>query len=184
MGRRLIKDFYHQDTIAVARALLGKSLFHRGPDGAVRSGLIVETEAYLGLEDPAAHSFGGRRTPRTEVMFGRPGLSYIYFIYGMHFCFNVVTAPEGTPEAVLVRALDRASGPGRLCRALGLGREQNSLDLTSDRHLWIEDSGMSVSEDEIVDGPRVGIGFGHDHVEWPLRFGVRGHPALSKPRFP
>ena len=185
-NRRLTHDFYARDSLTVARELLGKRLVHRLPDGRQLSGRIVETEAYLGVEDPAAHSFGGRRTPRTEVMFGEPGLSYIYFIYGMYFCFNVVTTAREIPEAVLVRALDMdhlANGPGKLCRALHLTREQNALDMTSSEILWIEND-VEYSDAEVIDGPRVGIDYAGDAAHWPLRFGVRGHPALSPPKFP
>ena len=205
MSTRLALDFFNRDTIAVARGLLGQRLVHRLPNGERLSGRIVETEAYLGHEDPAAHSFGGRRTPRTEVMFAAAGTAYIYFIYGMHFCFNVVTMPQGTPEAVLVRALEPlegvarmrlrrslpepglvsklANGPGKLCAALELGREHNRLDLIHGKNLFIENDGAPTDVD-IVEGPRIGIGSSHDAVHWPLRFGVRGHPALSPPRFP
>lgn len=187
--------------MAVARELLGKRLVHRLPSGKRLSGRIVETEAYLGTDDPAAHSFGGRRTPRTEVMFGNPGLSYVYFIYGMYFCFNVVTTARDIPEAVLVRALDPlegvdqmqnphshtsvhqlCNGPGKLCRALHLTRSQNALDLTTSSSLWIE-SDVDYSDAEVIDGPRVGIDYAGDAAHWPLRFGVRDHLALSKPKF-
>jgi DNA-3-methyladenine glycosylase len=117
-------------------------------------------------------------------MFGEPGLSYIYFIYGMHFCFNVVCAQKDVPEAVLVRALDAAdaNGPGKLCRALRLDRSHNSLDLVHSEVLWIEDDG-EYRNVEVVEGPRVGIGDKHDAVHWPLRFGIKDHPSLSKPKF-
>jgi DNA-3-methyladenine glycosylase len=181
---RLTYDFYARDSIEVARDLLGKRLVHRLADGRRLSGHIVETEAYLGIEDPAAHSFGGRRTARTEPMFGEPGLSYIYFIYGMYFCFNVVTAAKDIPEAVLVRALDipDANGPGKLCRILRLDRQQNALDLTRSEILWIDTDGATSNVD-IVAGPRVGIGDHHDGVHWPLRYGIKNHPSLSKPKF-
>lgn len=215
MSTRLAQDFFAADTITVARHLLGQRLVHRLPDGTRLSGRIVETEAYLGQEDPAAHSFGGRRTPRTEVMFAGPGTSYIYFIYGMYFCFNVVTMPRGTPEAVLIRALDpqegighmqaqgiqRAAsrkgrariakvqppylltnGPGKLCTALELGRPHNALDLTTSSVVWLEADGAA-SDFEIVEGPRVGIGHRHDAVHWPLRYGIKDHPALSPVKF-
>lgn len=155
-------------------------------------GRIVETEAYLGPEDPAAHSFGGKPTPRTTVMYGDPGFSYIYFIYGMHFCFNVVTMPNGTPEAVLIRALEPlegvrpeslANGPGKLCAALKLDKGQNALDLCRGQTVWIE-APNSQEKFTIVEGPRVGIGNTHDAVHWPLRFGIARHPALSKVKFP
>ncbi len=202
-GKRLTKEFYQRDTIEVARHLIGKILVHRLSNGTRLSGRIVETEAYLGAIDPAAHSFNDRRTPRTEPMFGQSGTSYIYFIYGNHFCFNVVTAEEGIPEAVLVRALELrdglplmqrnrpeakllelANGPGKLCAAMGLGREENALDLCTDSRLWIENSSDLVNEHDIVEAPRVGIGKVEDHIYWPLRFGLKNHPALSRPKFP
>lgn len=201
IGKRLSREFYHQDTIEVARHLLGKILVHHPVGGARVTGKIVETEAYLGTEDPAAHSYNNRRTTRTEPMFGRPGLSYIYFIYGNHFCFNVVTAPEGIPEAVLVRALEPleglelmrhrrpgkiselANGPGKLCAALGLNRAHNARDLVTDPEVWLEDGPTAITDSQICSGPRVGIGLELDHIHWPLRFGIAGHPALSRPRF-
>jgi len=181
---RLPHEFYARDSIDVARDLLGKRLVHRLPGGQILSGRIVETEAYLGVEDPAAHSFNGRRTERTEPMFGNAGLSYIYFIYGMYFCFNVVTATRDVPEAVLVRALDTegANGPGKLCRVLQIDRSQNALDMVTSPILWIENDGAPENV-EIVAGPRVGIGDKHDAVHWPLRFGIKNHPGLSKPKF-
>lgn len=190
-AKRLSLDFYQRDTIQVAIDLIGKVLVHKLPNGRALAGKIVETEAYLGVDDPAAHSFGGRRTPRTEPMFMRAGHSYIYFIYGVHFCFNVVTAREGIPEAVLVRALEpldggnfTANGPGKLCKALHLGRDENALDLCANKNLWIEDRNLAVNDSEMVDGPRVGIGLHLDHIHWPLRFGLRDHPALSRAKFP
>lgn len=201
MRERLGKSFYERDTVDVARDLLGQRLVHRLRDGTRLSGRIVETEAYLGAEDPAAHSFGGRRTPRTEPMFGEPGLSYVFFIYGVYFCFNVVTASREVPEAVLVRALEPlegaeimlrqkplsklehiANGPGKLCIALQIGRAQNALDLTSSSELWIERDG-TIKDGAVIEGARVGIGDRHDAVHWPLRFGVKGHLSLSPPKF-
>lgn len=200
MSTRLAQDFYQQDTIEVARQLLGKRLVHRLPDGTRRSGIVVETEAYLGSDDPAAHSFAGRRTPRTEVMFGEPGYSYVYFIYGMHHCLNVVTMARDNPQAVLLRALELregvkdvcsrrpstpvhllANGPGKLCSALELKLQHNGLDLTHSKILWLEDGD---TDQEIIQGPRIGIGNRHDAVHWPLRFGLRAHPSLSPPKWP
>lgn len=202
MAHRLRKSFYARDTLQIAQDLLGQRLVRRLPDGSRVSGRIVETEAYLGLEDPCCHTFGGRRTPRTEVMFGDAGLAYTYFIYGVHFCFNVVTVAKDVPEAVLIRALEPveglesmrrarqkfelhelANGPGKLCQALQLGRAQNGLDLTRSEELWIEED-QGVEESALIDGPRIGVGDRHDAVHWPLRFGIKNNPSLSPPKFP
>lgn len=187
MAARLDHDFYAQDTIDVAVGLLGKVLVHRLASGRKLSGRIVETEAYLGVEDAAAHSHGGRRTTRTEIMYGAAGSAYIYFIYGMHYCFNVVTMPRDNPQAVLVRALADApfpaNGPAKLCAALLLDKKQNGLDLVTSRELWIEDDGARLDLD-VVDGPRVGVGYAGDAAAWPLRFGFKSHPSLSPHKFP
>jgi DNA-3-methyladenine glycosylase len=187
MATRLSKEFYARDTVEVARELLGKRLVHLLPDGTRLSGRIVETEAYLGIEDPAAHCFGGRRTPRVEPMYAEPGTSYIYFIYGVYFCFNVSTVAKDVPEAVLIRALEPvefiANGPGKLCIALQMNRAQNGLDMTTSPELWIEDDG-TIKDVALIDGPRIGIGDRNDAVHWPLRFGVHLHPSLSPPKFP
>src|SRR5579883_2241815 len=106
MPARLPREFYARESIEVARALLGKRLVHQLSNGPRLSGTIVETEAYLGVIDQGAHTFGGRRTARTEAMYGEPGLSYVYFIYGMYHCLNAVTTAKDVPEAVLIRALD------------------------------------------------------------------------------
>lgn len=188
---RLTRAFFARDSIDVARELLGQILVHRLADGRELKGRIVETEAYLGAEDPAAHSFGHRRTPRTESMFGEPGLAYVYFIYGMHFCMNVVTAAIGVPEAVLIRAIEPlvgfpsddpklGNGPGKLCRAMGISRAHDGLDLVEGRSLYIE---AGVLVDDILVGSRVGLGDRHDAVHWPLRFGVARSLALSAPKF-
>ena len=131
---RLPRSFYDRDTIDVARDLLGKRLVHR-VGGVERVGRIVETEAYLGPHDLAAHSARGL-TPRTRVMFGPPGHAYVYFVYGMHWCVNVVTQAEGTASAVLLRALEpvknvegRTNGPALLCRAMGIDGRLNGHDL-------------------------------------------------------
>lgn len=191
---RLTRAFFARDTIDVARDLLGCRLVHLRPDGRRIAGIIVETEAYLGVHDPACHSFGGRQTPRTQAMYADAGTSYVYLIYGLHHCFNVSTVGPGVPEAVLVRALEMtegsnfadpmraANGPGKLCSALAISRAQNGLDLASNGSLFIE-SGRTVLESDIVDGPRVGLGNFHDAVHWPLRFGVRGHASLSPARW-
>ncbi len=194
---RLPSSFYARDTVTVARELLGQRLCHRLPDGELLSGLIVETEAYLGVDDPACHSFGGRRTPRTETMWGEAGHAYVYLIYGMYFCLNAVTRGAGHPEAVLIRALapERGqarwsahyprlkprqwlSGPGRLCRAMNIGKEHNGLDLSRSA-LWVE-CGEALAESDIVSAPRVGVDYAGEAAAWPLRFYRQGHEAVSR----
>jgi DNA-3-methyladenine glycosylase len=133
-GIVLDQEFFDRDTMAVARDLLGKVLV-REVDGKHLWGRLVEVEAYLGPEDLAAHSSGGRRSPRNEVMYGPPGYAYVYFTYGMHHCLNFVTRPPGVPQAVLVRALEpgpgvgRCGGPGLVCRALDIDRGLNGVAL-------------------------------------------------------
>lgn len=199
-------NWYEGDTLDVAKLLLGHRLVHV-VDGKRRSGLIVETEAYKGPDDKAAHSYGGRRTERTEIMFGPPGYAYVYLIYGMYHCFNIITAPEGTPQGVLIRALepdegiedmaaDRfgktditqrqyknlTSGPGKLCRALAITMKQKGLSMQSDE-LFMEviPDEMHLSQRyEITAGPRIGIDYAEEAVHYPWRFYFQGHPFVSK----
>ena len=137
------------------------------------SGRIIEVEAYQGPEDLAAHSAGGRRTARTEVMYGEAGLIYVYLVYGMHHCLNFVTREKGVPHAVLVRALEpgpgvgRAAGPGLLCRALEIDRSLNGL-VAEPPHLYVVDDGFRPAQ--IRSGPRVGVGYSGEWKERPWRF--------------
>lgn len=181
----------------MARALLGKVLVRRC-EGEWLSGRIVEIEAYFGLGDEAAHAFAGK-TRRNEVLFGPPGFAYVYFIYGMHYCVNISCEPEGQAGSVLLRALEPleglatmgrlrgvetganprllASGPGRLCQALGITRDlHNGMDVT-DRHsgLHVEDDGFAVGEIAVL--PRVGIRKAADR---PLRFALAGNRFVSE----
>ncbi len=179
---RLDRGFYVQDTLTVARALIGMHLVHR-VEGTRRIGRIVETEAYQGPEDLAAHSARGR-TPRTEVMFGPPGHAYVYLIYGMWHCLNVVTAAEGVPHAVLLRALEplaglsaRASGPGLLCRAMGIDRRSNGVDLCG-RQLWIEPA-RSARGVRIGRSARIGVDYAGEWARRPWRFFDRDSPFVS-----
>ncbi|MGC4094833.1 MAG: DNA-3-methyladenine glycosylase [Polyangiaceae bacterium] len=180
----LPRSFYAQPVLSVAKSALGKILVHESPEGRV-SGRIVETEAYRGPEDRAAHSFGGRRTPRTEAMFGPPGFAYVFFVYGMHWHFNLVTTAEGAPEAVLIRALEplegvelmakrrgrRAdaleltNGPGKLCQAMGIDRALYGADLTGDRLYLLDGDTPRASR-----SPRIGVDYAKEWAEKPWRF--------------
>ena len=181
-SRRLRRTFYTQSTLTIARALIGMHLVHRA-GGVRRSGRIVETEAYLGPADRAAHSARGR-TARTEVMFGPPGHAYVYFIYGIWHCLNVVTGGEDVPHAVLLRALEplaglegRASGPGLLCRAMDIDRRLNGTDLCAGP-LWIERPLMPRAV-RIGRSPRIGVGYAGDWAARPWRFFDRDSPCVS-----
>jgi DNA-3-methyladenine glycosylase len=185
-GRVLPRSFYERAAQQVARDLLGKSLLHRVAWG-VRVARIVETEAYLGEHDLASHASRGR-TARTEVMFGPAGHAYVYFVYGMHFCFNVVTGREGVASAVLVRGVEgqrgipagaRTDGPGRLTRALGIARAENGLDLTTSA-LCILD-GPRPPRGSVRRGPRIGVDYAGRWADRPLRFWVEGSPGVSRP---
>lgn len=198
-GRKLGRDFYTRSgALALARGLLGKRLVVPAEDGARVSGRIVETEAYLGAEDKAAHSYKNRRTARTETMFAIGGTAYVFFVYGMHHQFNVVAGVEGLPQAVLVRAIepeeglewmrlrrpgksDRelTSGPGKLCRALGIDRTFDGADLTGAR-VWVEDAGAAPTPEGIVSGPRIGIAYAEEYALKPWRFWVRDNIYVSK----
>ncbi len=179
----LPRDFYNRDTIQVAQDLLGKLLVHR-ISGAERIGRIVEVEAYLGPHDLAAHTSKGI-TARTRVMFGPPGYAYVYLIYGMHHCMNVVTEEDGTGAAVLLRALEpvanlalNASGPGRLCKAMGIDRSHYGHDLCSDDFFVAEP--MESERPSIVARPRVGVDYAGEWAHKPLRFYIEGNKYVSR----
>lgn len=181
--RRLPRSFYARDTVTVAQELLGRHVVHAA-DGIRRTGRIVEVEAYLGPHDRAAHSSKGLTT-RTKVMFGPPGHAYVYLIYGMHHCLNVVTEPEGHGAAVLIRALEpvsnlpgKASGPGLLCKALGVDRRLNGADLLG-KTLFITDGGSPSFG--IVKRPRIGVDYAGAWARRLLRFYIRGNPHVSRP---
>ena len=181
--RTLPRDFYDREAISVARDLLAKCLVHRA-GGATRVGRIVEVEAYLGPHDLAAHSAKGLTT-RTRIMFGPPGYAYVYLIYGMHQCMNVVTQAEGQASAVLLRAVEpvqnvtgRTQGPGLLCRAMEIDGRLNGHDLLS-RDFYIADDGAEVSS--IVKRPRIGVDYAGHWARRLLRFYIRGNPYVSRP---
>lgn len=195
----LVTDF-SADSKTVARDLIGRRLV-RIIDGRRVGGRIVETEAYLGVEDRAAHSYGGRRTARNEAMYLPGGHAYVYFIYGMHYCMNVVCAAADDPQAVLIRAIepeegidlmserrpkarrreDLTSGPAKLTSALAIDRGLNGASLVTGEALWIE-PGRPVSPRRIVTGPRVGIGYAGRWARRPLRYADRRSSCVSKPR--
>jgi len=174
-------EWFARDTLTVARELLGKLVIRTLPDGTVRSGRLIEVEAYLGPEDRAAHSWRGL-TPRTRVMFGPPGHAYVYFIYGMHHCLNFVTRPEGEPQAVLVRALEpgpgtpRASGPGLVCRALEVDRSLNGAALVPPA-LYVADDGFRPAPVDVLETPRIGVAYAGEWALKPLRFSLRSSSA-------
>jgi DNA-3-methyladenine glycosylase len=191
----LPRTFYQQDTNAAAKALLGKILVHETPEGTV-AGRIVETEAYRGPEDLAAHSSGGRRTARNEVMYGPKGHAYVYFIYGLYFCFNVTAGNvEGKPEAVLFRAIEPvdgvelmakrrngaanlANGPSRLCMAMDVSKAHNGVDMTESA-LYILDA-SPVPFEEIVESARIGVDYGKEYKDKPWRYYIKGNRFVSK----
>jgi len=194
----LPRTFYTRtDVLEVARNLIGRRLVVPTRGGRRVSGIIVETEAYRGPEDLASHARGGRRTARTETMYQAGGAAYVYFVYGMYHQFNVVTNEAGIPHAVLVRALepaegidlmrrrrglardlDLASGPGKLCIALGIDLSFDRADLLGQR-VWIEDAGR-IPPSRIAAGPRIGIDYAGAWARRPWRFWVRGSPFASR----
>jgi DNA-3-methyladenine glycosylase len=195
---KLPREFYtRSNVLMVARDLLGKLLVVPARDGRRVSGTIVEAEAYRGPKDRAAHSFGGRRTKRTEAMFGIGGTAYVFFVYGMYNQFNVVTNVPEAPHAVLIRALEPVegielmrkrrqrkpdhnltNGPGKLCIALGIDRRLNNADLLGKR-VWLEDA-KRVPRSQIMCGPRIGIDYAGEWVDKPWRFWIKDNPFVSR----
>lgn len=188
----------------IAPMLLGRFLVRTLDDGTRLVVRIVEVEAYLGMHDRASHCYNGHRTPRVESMYGVGGTLYVYFTYGMHHCMNIVTGPRDVGQAVLLRAAegvegiaemvsnrkrsgkrlgprDLAGGPGKLCQALGIDRGLDGHDL---RHppLVLTQGEPVTDEAQIVRGPRVGLGECGDAKGWPLRFAIKDHPEVSRPR--
>ena len=198
---RLSREFYAGDTVEAARNLLGKILVRRMETGELLAGRITETEAYIGRCDKACHAYNYRRTTRTETLFAPPGHAYIYLIYGMYHCLNFVTEPEGEPAAVLLRGIQPLAGmetmqrlrygdkpltpyrlahfldgPGKVCQALGLTRQENGLDLTENTLFLCdspEDIGLScpiLPPETMRSGPRIGIDYAEEARDFPWRF--------------
>jgi DNA-3-methyladenine glycosylase len=191
------KFFLRKDTVKVARDLLGKLLVVPAAGGTRVSGMIVETEAYLGIEDKAAHSYGGRRTARNEITYAEGGHVYVFFVYGMYYQLNLVTGQAGQAHVVLIRAIEPVegieimrqrrgampdknltSGPGKLTIALGIDRSYNGEHLSGDR-IWVEEY-KNFRSTEIAAGPRVGIDYAEEFIEMPWRFWLKGNQFVSK----
>jgi DNA-3-methyladenine glycosylase len=193
---RLGRDFFARDTLLVTRELLGQRLVRR-LDGKRIAGRIVEAEAYIGEQDRASHASPGR-TARNAVMYGPAGYAYVYFIYGMHYCFNVVTEAQGFPAAILVRALEPVegldlmrrhrrgrtgveltNGPAKLCYALAIDRTLNGEDLIVSDRLWIERD-TPVPGAGVATGPRVGVTGDDKALAAPWRMWIRDNPYISR----
>jgi DNA-3-methyladenine glycosylase len=200
---RLARRFYRRDPVTLARALLGCTLVRITDDGSRLAGRIVETEAYLGPQDRAAHTFNGRRTPRNESMYRDGGHGYVYFTYGMHHCFNVVAGRADEGVACLIRALepidgldvmrrhragklaaarlrdrDLCSGPAKLTQSLAIDRSLDGVDLVVDGRLFIE-RGRVIAADRIVAATRIGVAYAGEWARRPLRFLIAANPHVS-----
>lgn len=157
----LPRSYFNRPTLAVARSLIGKYLVRENGAGRI-TGKIIEVEAYVGPRDKACHASRGR-TQRTDVMFGPAGVSYVYLVYGMYHCLNVVTEREDFPAAVLIRAIEvdgtLIDGPGKLCRELDIDRSLNRIDMTLGEHLWFEDRARQIARSKIRAFPRIGVDY-------------------------
>jgi len=198
----LPREFYLRDTIQVARELIGKELVHRSSAG-ITSGVIVETEAYMGITDPASHAFGGLRSKRTEIMYLTGGRVYIYLIYGMYNCMNVTTQKEGAPEAVLIRAIqpvrgmeimlarrglknpkslmNLTNGPGKLCQAMGIGADLYGADLCEKR-LFVQEP-ENPAAGEVGASRRLNIEYAGSARDFEWRFYLKGNPFVTRTSF-
>lgn len=197
---KLPESFYlNNNVVEVARNLLGMYLF-TCINGITTGGYIVETEAYNGVIDKASHAFGNRLTPRTQTMFARGGVAYVYLCYGIHEMLNVVTSVEGQPHAVLIRAVNPTvgidemlyrrnmavvkpnitAGPGSVGKALGISRKLNGVSFQSDE-LWIEDQRLAFTDEQIAAVPRIGVAYAAEDALLPYRFYVKGNVYVSKP---
>ena len=200
---RLTREFYARETLQVAKELLGKILVHE-VNGVKLRGEIVETEAYIGSIDKACHAYGGKKTPRLMTLYGMPGIAYVYFIYGMYHCFNVITKEEGFPEGVLIRAIqpiegldvmsmlrfkkdyneltkaqikNLTTGPSKLCIAMNINKENNKQDLCTSE-LYIEDSAEK-ERVEIIEAKRVGIDYAEEAKDFLWRFYIKNNIWVS-----
>lgn len=197
---RIGRDFFSsEDVVSIAKDLLGKVLYARHDPG-LTAGRIVETEAYKAPEDQASHAWNNRHTPRTEVMFGGPGVAYVYICYGIHHLFNIITGPVNVPHAILIRAiepieghdlmLDRrgmttlepklTAGPGSLSVAMGFVKDQTGTVLyKSNSNIWLEDDGFTPGSNQIIASTRVGVESAGESAKLPWRFRIRGNRWTS-----
>lgn len=194
---KLKREFYLRDAVSVGKDLLGKIIVKKREDGRIFSGRITEVEAYMGINDKASHSFKNRRTKRTEVMYNIGGYSYVFLIYGMYECFNVVVSLENDPQAVLIRGIeplknkeimlkerkvkkekDISNGPGKLTRALGINKNDNGKDLVLSEEIWIEDDGYKI--ENIIETTRIGIDYAEEDALKPWRFYIKENIFVSK----
>ncbi|MGZ9585444.1 DNA-3-methyladenine glycosylase [Paenibacillus marinisediminis] len=199
-GQRLPRSWYRQGALRLGPQLLGRTLARRVEGGIIRT-MIVETESYVALHDKGSHAYGNRRTKRTETMFLDGGVAYVYLIYGMYHCLNVVAASTDQAEAVLIRgvaplsaederlmqqlrplksrkAAELSNGPGKLCRALAIGKELDGADLVNGEDIWLE-AGTLVEPSRIVCAPRIGIPYAEEYADKLWRFYIEGHPYVS-----
>lgn len=184
-SRVLVPEWFQRDTTEVAKELVGCLLCRQLETGEIVRARITETEAYLGITDAACHTFGGRKTPRTQVMYGDGGHFYVYQTYGMHFLLNVITQPAGVPEGVLLRAAMAEgqparwlAGPALLTRGLCVDKSFYGKRVSPGSALWIEQDGCTPP---VIARPRIGIDYAGEAREWPLRFCWEKHPSLSRP---
>src|SRR5690554_700008 len=197
----LPKQFYQRlEVTDIARELLGMYIL-TCIDGNITGGKIVETEAYRGITDRASHAYGGRRTARTETLYSHGGIAYVYLCYGIHHLFNIVTGPEDTPHAVLIRGIEPlygvdlmlsrrnmpslkpqiSAGPGALSKALAIDRRHNGLELNRGE-IWIGDAPGLDSKEEIISSARIGVAYAKEDALLPWRFSLKGNPFVSRPR--
>lgn len=197
MSNKLPRSFFlGEDVVSIARELIGKVLVTNW-DGCLTKGLIVETEAYRGRNDKACHANNGRRTQRTEVMYGQGGLAYVYLCYGIHHLFNVVTNKKDVADAVLIRALEPmeggevmhermggkskrlTQGPGLLTKAMGIRVQHTGTDLLGPQ-IWLEDGVVPVKPDQIVPSTRIGVDYAEEDAQLPWRFYLKDNPWVSR----
>jgi len=195
------EQFYQRTEVTdIARELLGMHLVTR-IGGDITGGKIVETEAYRGITDRASHAYGGRRTARTGTLYSHGGIAYVYLCYGIHHLFNIVTGPEDTPHAVLIRGIEPlygvdlmlsrrnmpslkpqiSAGPGALSKALAIDRRHNGLELNRGE-IWIGDAPGLDSKEEIISSARIGVAYAKEDALLPWRFSLKGNPFVSRPR--